>query len=120
MARITVNDVEDLYKPRPDQDLNVSIKFAENLVTAVLLSAGHTDAQLADIQAWLAAGFASVLNPPISSGSGRNRSVQYEGSGKNRYFETAFRLDSSGLLAKVFSPKGKRRAQLHPLFLGQT
>ncbi|KKM16092.1 hypothetical protein LCGC14_1689310 [marine sediment metagenome] len=107
MARITVNDVEALYKPRPDQDLRVAIASAQHFVDAVLVPKNELTAdQLADVQAAWAAGDASVVNPPVSSGSGRNRTVQYEGTGQNRYYELAARLDTTGTIKKLLSQNG--------------
>ncbi|MCH8851089.1 MAG: hypothetical protein IID41_00390 [Planctomycetes bacterium] len=105
--RITVNDVEAHYTPKPDQDLSVAISVAEHLVNAELVPKNKLTAdQLADVQAAWAAGVASIVNPPVSSGSGRNRTVQYEGSGENRYFELAARLDTTGTLKRLLSPNG--------------
>ncbi len=107
MARITVNDVEAHYKPRPEQDLRVAIAFSENWVNDVLVPEDKLGAGLlANIQTLIAAGIASLVNPPVSSGSGRNRTVQYEGDGKNRYFRDAAFLDHTGLVAESFSATG--------------
>ncbi len=105
--RITINDVEAHYKPRPEQDLGVAIAFSENWVNDVLVPVWVKSAGLlANIQALIAAGIASLVNPPVSSGSGRNRTVQYEGDGDNRYFRDAARFDPTGLVAEAFSQKG--------------
>ena len=114
MARITVNDVEAHYKPRPEQDLSVAISFSENFVTDVIVPANDVLAPekkmgaglLAFVQTLVAAGIASLINPPVSSGSGRNRTVQYEGDGKNRYFRDAAFFDQTGLVAKSFNATG--------------
>lgn len=113
MARITINDVEAHYTPRPGQDLGVAIDFSENWFNDVVVPANDVLAPgkkmsaglLAHVQALVAAGIASLVNPPVSSGSGRNRTVQYEGDGNNRYFRDAARLDPTGLIAEAFSQK---------------
>jgi hypothetical protein len=118
MARITVNDVEEHYTAKKDQDLSVSIQVAQNWVDAILIPAGVSESLAKDIQTFLACGVAVLDNPRAASSSVRNKSVTHEGGGANRYFKMAIFLDPTGLVAKAFSTKGRRKAKLTPLLGG--
>ena len=118
MAGITVNDLlEAGYTPRPKQDLNVPISFAQAQVDDVLDAGSYNAALFKKILTALAIYYAQIENPPIRSGSSRNKSATYEGGEKNKWLQAAIALDKTGTLGRAFSDKGLSRARLRALTL---
>jgi len=112
MPRVTNSDVLDVF----DTDLSTDsldrwIRIASNKVDNIeSVSDSLTADELEDIELMLAAGYAAIQDPRISSASRETASVSYQRNDEwpNEYIAQAVALDPTGVIADQY----KRTATL--------
>jgi len=118
MARVTETEVKLIMDTDLADATVTPFITAANLVVTDRLTGQHSDALLKEIERWMSAHLASVLDSPATTEKLGDASIRYEaavnatdadGLRATRYGRQVLLLDSSGILA---SGVGKRRANL--------
>lgn len=123
MARTSALAVRGICQLDDGVDLSPHIATANDLVTAVCLASGYTDAHLEKIERWLAAHFAVVHYPKNLMQRAEPTQSQIEskidlGLRVTRYGQQAIVLDYAGNLAAIAN--GRRRVKLSIRHVGST
>src|SRR5436190_8170813 len=116
MARIIDGQVKEIL----DTDIEDTTPFitaANVLINKLLLSSGLTDPQLVEIERWLAAHFACMMDDRETRVKADQAEATFEGKTDmglkfTRYGQQAMLLDTSGILAQLDTgtTKGRRQA----------
>lgn len=123
MARTTSILVSGIIEVEAAIDLTPFISVANELVTEVCGTAGHTDERLELIERWLAAHFYTNRDPrPVTEKAGPTSATYQSAVALNlatsHYGQTAMALDTSGELAAYNASLGSGKRTVGVTWLG--
>ena len=111
-ARVTPDEVENIFTEKLDQDTWPAIHEANTFADEFLVPEGVKEALLKIIVKYLAAHLAVVSAPRTHMHVAGQTTTRNEGNGRHRYLERAIGFDPTGLVARHFGDKaeeGQRR-----------